>query len=324
VDAVLTVLFATYNGAHTLPRTLDALTRVREPAGGWRLVIVDNASTDATPDILARYRSRLPLAIRHESQRGQNAARNTGLDACQGDLVVFTDDDVVPDADWLVNLRRAVDANPDCDVFGGTIHPAWEDEPPPWVIDGVPLSPAFAVTPPDQVGGPARSEHCFGPNFAIRMRHLQQGLRFRTDLGPQGDSYPMGGETEVLWRLDRLGARVYFVDDAVVRHIIRPWQFTSKWLRRRAFNFGRGLYHVHRRTHPPARAGTILGVPRWRIRRFASRFASPVIASGLRRDRAALAAARWALWVELGWLREERQGRGVIREQPDFSQAVRR
>ncbi|MEQ1760117.1 MAG: glycosyltransferase family 2 protein [Vicinamibacterales bacterium] len=305
---VLTVLFATRNGAHTLPRALDALTRVQEPAGGWRLVVVDNASTDATPDILARYRPRLPLAIRHESTPGQNAARNTGLDTCVGDLVVFTDDDIVPEPEWLVNLRRAADANTGCDVFGGTIHPYWEAEPPSWIVDGVPLSPAFAVTPAGKTGGPARSEDCFGPNFAIRSCHFEQGLRFRTDLGPRGASYPMGGETEVLWRLDRLGARVHFVDDAVVRHIVRPWQFTSRWLRRRAFNFGRGLYHVHRRTHPPARAGTLFGIPRWRVRRFPSRFLSPLVTSELRQDRAASAAARWALWVEVGWLREERLG----------------
>jgi glycosyltransferase involved in cell wall biosynthesis len=302
---VLTVLFATYNGARTLPRSLEALTRLREPDGGWRLVVVDNASTDGTAGILASYRSRLPLVVLSESRRGQNAARNTGLDARQGDLIVFTDDDVVVDADWLHNFRSCADDNPAYDVFGGPIRPLWESEPPSWVLNGVPLAPAFALTPADLPGGDVRIENCFGPNFAVRSRYFDLGHRFRSDLGPRGRSYPMGGESYLLWHLGRLGARAFFVENAIVQHIIRPWQFEPAWLRRRAYNFGRGLYHKERRLSTPGRrVATLFGIPRWRIRRLLLRAVPRVLASTVGRDQARRVALRWAMWCDLGWLRE--------------------
>jgi len=48
---MLTVLFATRNGARTLPGVLDSYLKMSVPAGGWKLIIVDNGSTDSTPDV---------------------------------------------------------------------------------------------------------------------------------------------------------------------------------------------------------------------------------------------------------------------------------
>ena len=44
----ITILFATYNGANTLPVMMDALLRLRFPRGAWHIVAVDNNSRDAT------------------------------------------------------------------------------------------------------------------------------------------------------------------------------------------------------------------------------------------------------------------------------------
>jgi len=62
---MLTVLIATYNGARTLPRVLTACCQLESPEGGWKLVIVDNASTDQTKEIIASFSQRLPLTYRY-------------------------------------------------------------------------------------------------------------------------------------------------------------------------------------------------------------------------------------------------------------------
>lgn len=319
---MLTHLFATYNGAHTLPRVLDALTQIEEPDGGWRLVVVDNASTDGTADILAAYAARLPLVVLSEAQRGQNAARNKGLDICVGDLAVFTDDDAVPEPGWLRRIRAAADAHPEFDVFAGTILPLWEREPPRWIVAGVPAGPAFALTAPGQPTGEIPPTMGFGANFAVRARHFRQGARFRTDLGPRGRSYVMGGETELLKRLAARGARALFIEDAIVHHIVRPWQFDPAWLRRRAYIYGRGQFQArHGHPAPGSSAGDSFVARRRRVRRLVFQTVPGLIRASVTGDRARLAESRWALWRDLGWLREMRFGRALDGQARHFVEA---
>ena len=60
---MLTVMFSTHDGASVLPRMLESLWRATPPAGGWRVVAVDNASADRSAEILASYLGRLPLTV---------------------------------------------------------------------------------------------------------------------------------------------------------------------------------------------------------------------------------------------------------------------
>jgi glycosyltransferase involved in cell wall biosynthesis len=99
---VLTVFLATRNRADVLARALKAFAALESPPSGWKLVVVDNGSSDRTPAVLDEYRHRLPLVPVHEPTLGKNAALNTGLAQLHGDLAVFTDVDVLPRPDWLV------------------------------------------------------------------------------------------------------------------------------------------------------------------------------------------------------------------------------
>tara|TARA_R110001599_G_scaffold353742_2_gene596034 strand:+ start:6404 stop:6745 length:342 start_codon:yes stop_codon:yes gene_type:complete len=110
---MLTVLFATYNGATTLARSLENFCLLDPPEGGYKLVVVDNASTDETPSTLKAYESRLPLTWIRIEQQGKNKALNAGLELVEGDLVVLTDDDTIGQQDWLVRLREIADMHPE-------------------------------------------------------------------------------------------------------------------------------------------------------------------------------------------------------------------
>ena len=125
----MTVLFATHNGARTLPGVLDAYCRLIDPEGGWKLIVVDNASTDRSREIITSYLDRLPITYLYEGKLGKNAALNTAIAHIDGDLVVFTDDDVFPRPGWLVCMRSAADAHPSITIFGGVILPRWETPP---------------------------------------------------------------------------------------------------------------------------------------------------------------------------------------------------
>ena len=238
---MLTVFIATHNGGPTLPRVLDAHARLQAPPGGWKLVVVDNGSRDDTAAIVRSFADRLPLTLLREPRRGKNHALNTGLGALDGDLAVFTDDDGLPDADWLVQMRAAADAHPECAVFGGVIYPAWDVPPEDWVLQWVQPAPVFGVNldpPPD---GPCDPTKIWGNNMAVRAEWFRRGYRFDGLLGPTGGAtYSMGGETEFILRLSIAEqAKCWYHGPARVGHIIRPHQMTRAFVFRRGFNLGR-------------------------------------------------------------------------------------
>jgi len=266
---MLTVLVATRNGARTLPHVLEGYQKLLSPPGGWKLVIVDNASTDGTRDVVHRFRSSLPLTYCEEPRPGKNRALLTALREAEGDLFVFSDDDAIPDPAWLVSLRRAADERADFDVFAGTIRPRWEVRPERWVLDDVDLAACYSITNPAQLAGPIRPALVAGPNMAIRRRVFEQGYRFDPEVGPSGGDYAMGSETDLTVRLGEAGFKVWFCPEAVVEHFIRAHQIEPKWILERAIRFGRGTYR-RRLQREVERPWLWFGVPRHLYRQIAA------------------------------------------------------
>jgi L-malate glycosyltransferase len=241
---MLTVLMATHNGARTLPRVLDAYSRLEPPEGGWKLVAVNNGSTDETRAILDAFAGRLPIECLTEETVGQNRARNRGLAAVEGDLLVLADDDVIPRPAWLAEMRRVANDHPGFSMFGGVILPCWETPPEDWLLEWVPQSPTFAITDEAWEEGPIKADLIFSPNMAIRAEVFGCGLRFDEAIGPRQGSYAMGSETELTRRLTREGHRAWHTRRAVVEHIVRASQMTRAWVLARAIRYGRGQYRL--------------------------------------------------------------------------------
>jgi L-malate glycosyltransferase len=238
---VLTVFIATHNGGRTLPRVLDAYTQVLPPPGGWKLVVIDNASDDDTAQVLASYVDRLPLQPVSEPRRGKNRALNRGLRELEGDLAVFSDDDALPERDWLVQLCAAADQHPECGAFGGHILPAWDVPPDEWVREWVPAEPAFGILEAAREDGPCDPTKIWGSNMVVRAKWFRRGHRFDERVGPNGSStYAMGSETEFLLRLAlREHVACWHCAAARVHHIIGPRQMTRAFVFTRAFQLGR-------------------------------------------------------------------------------------
>jgi glycosyltransferase involved in cell wall biosynthesis len=136
--AFVTVLFVTLNGAHTLPRMLGTLGALASPSDGWKVVAVDNGSTDDSLNILEQHTRKIPMMVVKEPRRGKNIALNTGLALVEGDIIAFTDDDIILPRDWLVSIENVAAARAEYDIFGGAIYPVWEEPPPAWVFECVP------------------------------------------------------------------------------------------------------------------------------------------------------------------------------------------
>lgn len=180
---MLTVFIATRNRARILRDVLESYCALDQPTGGWKLVIIDNGSTDGTAQVVSSFANRIPVKYVLEAREGKNFALNTGLGQLEGDLAVFTDDDAFPRADWLVQLRLAADAEPQFSMFGGVVVPRWQSPPPSWIA-WVKLTPVFTLTDPSWTEGPIEPINLFGPNMAVRSNVFRSGIRFDTSIGP--------------------------------------------------------------------------------------------------------------------------------------------
>jgi glycosyltransferase involved in cell wall biosynthesis len=241
--ADLTILFATYNGAKTLPRMLGALGNLEPPGGRVKIVAVDNASTDNSADLIKAHSEKLRITLLSETRLGKNVALNKGLSQIEGDLVVFTDDDIVPHRDWLVSIRGVAEQQSSYDIFGGAIYPLWEEKPEEWVLRNVPKG-WFGWT--DFNEGPVEPNCVWGGNMTVRSR-VFKSHRFFEGIGPNGTlKYAKGSEIEFTWRAAKAGHKCWHSRSSVVGHLIRAHQVRPEWLLQRAYNKARGRRRVHK------------------------------------------------------------------------------
>lgn len=119
---MITVIVPAYNEEKLLGNCLESLAK-QQPAPD-EILIVDNASTDRTPEIIKQFIAKYPaLKIKsiYETKKGCTAARDAGWRVATGDVIVHVDaDETFPDG-WMAKVHAALAANPSLGVIGGTI-----------------------------------------------------------------------------------------------------------------------------------------------------------------------------------------------------------
>ena len=262
----ISIIFSSYNGELTLPLMLEALCTMDSPLGlDWEIIAVNNNSKDRTEEILLSYTDRLPLKVIFEAKQGKNVALNSAVSIAQGDLLIFTDDDVLPATDWLEGYRKLMEQYPDVDLFGGRIEPHWIQLPNENLMEEIPLGIAYAITSDDLTDGEVLPGKIWGPNMAVRQRVFRNGMCFNNNIGPTKGNYIMGSETDFLERAAAKGYRTYFYNKLIVKHIIRPFQLEINWLKNRAFKAGRGIIYKEIHLGKFEKVNDIFGFPRWAV-----------------------------------------------------------
>lgn len=109
----ISIVIPAHNAARTLPATLRSLEGLDFDTAKFEVLIVDDGSTDATPDILSAFRKQTRLRFEYfrrdrSDKRGAGLARNVGITAASGRLIAFTDADCIVDPGWLREIDRAM------------------------------------------------------------------------------------------------------------------------------------------------------------------------------------------------------------------------
>lgn len=224
------VVICTRNRAHSLARTLDSLFHAAahtcEP---WELIVVDNGSSDDTPATVKSFATRMPLRLVSQPVAGLSNARNAGVAVVRGTYVLWTDDDVMVDEQWLAAWFRAFRNRPDDAVFGGRTEPRFEEPQQAWFIEGQRhLQSLLAVRDADWS---EVTEHQlpWGLNYAVRTTE-QRRHPYDPELGVAPGRRRGGEEIAVIAAILAAGGTGSWVWDATVYHMIPADRQTADYV----------------------------------------------------------------------------------------------
>jgi len=223
----VSVIICTRNRAASLDRTLASLQEVTIPAGlSCEILVVDNGSTDQTAKVVRKYSAaRIPPWYVLESEPGLSRARNAGVAASRGEIILFTDDDVVPAQDWLERMGRPL-LERECDGAVGRIELA-KEVCRPWMTESHKGGVAF-------FDGPGhRPLQFIGANMGVHRSVFERIPSFDPEIG--AGALGFFEDTLFSWQLAEAGLRLRYIPEASVIHYPDP----KRLLRRHCLSAGR-------------------------------------------------------------------------------------
>ena len=230
----LSVVICTRNRADQLANALNRWAELT-PKSSWELIIVDNGSTDATPQIVAEAQKRIP-ALRYalEPRIGLGAGRDRGWRETRGEIVALTDDDCYPSSSYVDDYVEAFRRSPDLGYMGGRIL-LWDEDDVRLTVDY--REEAEEIAPYRFI--PAGTLH--GANFAFRRETLEKIGGVDPELGA-GTPFPCE-DIDLVAAAAWAGYKGKFDPTPLVYH--HHGRKAGDWDRTmRSYDKGRGTYYA--------------------------------------------------------------------------------
>lgn len=236
------IIICTYNRADSLGETLQAIQGlIPAPGRQWEVVVVDNNSKDHTRQVVEDFQQRLPcLRYEFEGQQGLSHARNRGVTATTGAVLLFTDDDVIPEPDWLETTLAGL-ASYQADACGGFIAPLWEVSPPSWLTERFHGFLAIRSERSDDYPITCANQAPYGANMAIKRSVVAQVGLFDTNRGRKGKILASGEDGEMFERILAAGFPVVFLGNSRVHHKVEAFRLQKQYFRRWRFQTSRNI-----------------------------------------------------------------------------------
>jgi len=235
-DVLLTVAICTHNRAAYLELALQSLWAQSAAASAFDVLVVDNASSDATPAVVERARASRPdIRYVREPKLGLSHARNRAIAETQSPVIAFLDDDAIAAPLWVERLLHCfTQLSPRPVAVGGPIHPIWEAPRPPWLADSL-LGYITVLERRGSAHLDLSKQLIFGANMAFDRQALVDIGGFSVALGRVGERLLSGEEMLLLRQLHARGACGYYDEQASVRHHVAASRLSKSWFYRRIY-----------------------------------------------------------------------------------------
>jgi len=249
----ISIIIPTHNRAALIEEAVRSAVGMDYPPGRYEVIVVDNASTDSTPEVVKNLQNNTNGRSLHyvrEEQLGLHHARHAGARAARGEVLVFTDDDASFDLGWLKAYSDAFEEHPEMVAAGGPVRPVWENAPPRWFVDYMERefrdSKMFGILSLME----PHDKFCLGPeaffwgvNMAIRRDVLFKVGGFNPEAF--GNTWLGDGESGLDRKLRERGMLVGYVPEAIVYHHISAQRMTVEYLCLRMANQGACQMYSH-------------------------------------------------------------------------------
>jgi len=260
---LISAIICTHNREQYLGAAIDSLLAQSMKAYGadsYEIIVVDNASTDSTAEIVqsriapldvpqpevaktevikitAETVSHPILQYVYESTLGLSAARNTGATVAKGEIVAYLDDDAEASECWLASLLSTFEQNEKIAIAGGKVTLIWPPnaQPPSWLSADL-ASGLGAYDLGDQmvyIHQPSLTPR--GLNYALRKSFLQEAGGFDLKLGRVGKNLLSNEEQQMTRMALDSGWQVAYVPSAIAAHNVAPARMKPGWFLSRSW-----------------------------------------------------------------------------------------
>jgi glycosyltransferase involved in cell wall biosynthesis len=235
----VSIIIPTYNRANLLSLTLDSFLAQDYPQDRYEIIVADNNSTDNTREVAARYFDNLAVPVKYifEERQGVHFARNSAAKQASGDILYFTDDDMVADRALLHELVKVFELFPNVGCATGLILPLFQKEPPTWVRrflwNGY-LSLTEKDRPEELIV--SKNDLVYSCHQAIRRDAFSKAGGFNPE--NTAGVWVGDGETGLNLKIKSLGYKFAYTSKSIIYHIIPNSRTTLKYLITRIGNQG--------------------------------------------------------------------------------------
>jgi glycosyltransferase involved in cell wall biosynthesis len=234
-DPVISAIICTHNREEYLGAAIDSL--LHQDFYNYEVIVVDNASSDRTHQIVEERLSNPHLNYVYEEVIGLSVARNTGAKEARASILAYLDDDAVASPQWLKTLYNAYQSNEKLAIAGGKVTLLWLDglKSPPWLsselagnLGAYDLGDSIVY-----IQHPGLTPR--GLNYSIQRTFLEEVGGFNLNLGRIGKNLLSNEELHLTELALQRGWQVAYLPDAVVAHNIAPerlkriWFFNRGW-----------------------------------------------------------------------------------------------
>lgn len=198
---LISVIIATHNRPETLKLTLDSLLAQQcDNSFNYKIMIVDNNSSSQTKELIESYTTKFNGRLKYifEPKKGKSYALNKGIKESEGEIIALTDDDCMPEKDWLSKIYSNFTENNNLEVILGKA--VYEDNMP------------FYLNKEILRGN--------GLNLSFRKRLIEEIGNFDNHFGP-GSIGCAAEDTDFVYRVHKKNKNIAIVEDIKVIHKLR-------------------------------------------------------------------------------------------------------
>jgi GT2 family glycosyltransferase len=272
----ISVVIPTYNRPETLERLLIQLAAQTMPPAEFEVVVVDDGSRTAMPQVTVPYR----LTVLQQQNRGAAAARHLGAETAVADVVLFIDDDMAVPPAWLSEHARLHAGDPRAVVLGWVKPPDGE---------ALPLFERFHALYLDQLASDVHGGRRTLSGIEVWSGNLSMRRSQYLKVGGFDAGFGLSEDAELGLRLEADGARFHVSEAAhSVHHSdhgnVRAWM-------QRSYRYGRTDLRISRK-HPAIRHASP-----WRYASIVTPLSGPFLGLALAAPRVAYPVARAVMAV---------------------------